>query len=98
MIGSIGAQIALLAFAVAIVAGISAGNSPTTVLTRALIAMFVALVVGKLAAWTTKLVLRDHLQHKKLEIDRAHIVPPEPAEPVEQSGDELDTTTTVETG
>jgi hypothetical protein len=73
MIGSIGAQIALLAFAAAIAAGLAAGNSPTTILCRALVAMAVALFVGKLAAWSTKLVLRDHLVRKKMKIDRAHL-------------------------
>ena len=73
MIGSISAQIALLAFAAAIIAGLSAGNSSMTVLLRALAIMFLALVVGKFAAWSTKLVLRDHLQKKKLAVDKAHV-------------------------
>ena len=73
MIGSISAQIALLAFAATIAAGLAAGNSPTTILCRALVAMMVALFVGKLAAWCMKLVLRDHLIRKKMKIDRAHV-------------------------
>ena len=73
MIGSISAQIALLAFAAAIVAGLAAGNSPFTVLSRALIAMCIALIVGRITAWSTKLVLRDHLQRKKRAIDEAHL-------------------------
>ena len=81
MVGSISAQIALLAFAAAIVAGLSAGNSPVTVLTRALIAMCIALFVGRLTAWSTKLVLRDHLQRKKRAIDEAHIAAGTEAEP-----------------
>lgn len=73
MIGTIGAQIALVAFAAAILAGLYAGNSPVTVLTRALLAMIVALFVGQVVAWSIKLVLRDHLQRRKLEIDRQHL-------------------------
>ncbi|HUU95975.1 MAG TPA: hypothetical protein VM487_09550 [Phycisphaerae bacterium] len=73
MIGTIGAQIALVAFAAAILAGLYAGNSPVTVLTRALLAMIVALFVGQAVAWSIKLVLRDHLQKRKLEIDRQHL-------------------------
>jgi hypothetical protein len=73
MIGNLSAQIALLAFAAAIVAGLCAGNSPATVLSRALIAMLVTLPAGRLVAWTTKAVLRDHLRHKKLAIDKAHL-------------------------
>jgi hypothetical protein len=72
MINSIAAQIALLAFALAIVAGLAAGNSPATVLTRALIAMVAGMSIGKLVAWSSKLVLRDHLQRKKRAIDEAH--------------------------
>ena len=96
MIGSVSAQIALLAFAAAIIAGLAAGNSPTTVLTRALVTMFVALMVGKLVAWTTKLILRDHLQHRKLAIDKAHLASLQRSEPAKQSGDESNTT--VRTG
>lgn len=96
MIGSISAQIALLAFAAAIVAGLAAGNSPTTVLTRALMTMFVALMVGKLVAWTTKLILRDHLQHRKLAIDKAHLASLQHSDTAKQSGDE--SSTTVGTG
>ncbi len=96
MIGSLCAQIALLAFAAAIVAGLYAGNSPTTVLTRALVAMVVALLVGKLAAWTTRLVLRDHLRHKKLAVDKAYLASVKDSEEVEQGNDESNTT--VRTG
>jgi len=73
MVSRISAQIALLAFAAAVVVGICVGNSPGLVLKRALVAMIAALMVARLATWTTKLVLRDHLQRKKYEIDRAHV-------------------------
>jgi hypothetical protein len=73
MIGSLSAQIALLAFAAAIAAGLCAGNSPATVLTRALVAMVVTLPAAKLAAWSTRAVLRDHVRHKKLAIDKVHL-------------------------
>jgi hypothetical protein len=73
MIQSIGAQIALVAFAAAIFAGLCAGNSPGTVLIRALTALVVALFVGQGVAWAIKLVLRDHLCKRKLAIDREHL-------------------------
>lgn len=95
MINSIAAQIALLAFALAIVAGLAAGNSPATVLTRALIAMFVGMSIGKLVAWTSKLVLRDHLQHKKRAIDEAHDAA---AKPSEESVPGVEAEATVEAG
>ncbi len=70
MVSSISVQVALLAFALAIVAGLHAGNGAVTVLSRALVAMCVALVVGKLAGGVVRLVLRDHLQSRKFAIDR----------------------------
>jgi NhaP-type Na+/H+ or K+/H+ antiporter len=72
MVHATSAQIGLLAFAVAVIAGTSAGNTMSFVLTRALLAMLVGAVVGQVAGWTAKVVLRDHLQRKKLEIDRQH--------------------------
>lgn len=72
MVRTTGAQIGLLAFAVAIVAGVYAGNPATVVMLRALAAMLVAALVGQVAGWTAKLVLRDHLQRRKLRIDREH--------------------------
>ena len=72
MVRSIGAQLGLLAFASAIVAGLYAGNAPTTILLRALLVMVAACLLGQAAGWLGKLVLRDHLQRRKLEIDQAH--------------------------
>jgi len=90
MLGSLSAQVALLAFVAAIIAGLSAGNSPPTVLTRALVAMFVGFLVGKLVSWTTKLVLRDYLQRKKFAVDQAHGSSTEAFEP-EGPAEEPDT-------
>ncbi len=93
MLGSLSAQVALLAFAAAVVGGLFAGNSSATVLTRALVAMVVALLVAKLVSWTTKLVLRDYLQHKKLAVDQTHRDSSESAQP-EGPGGEPDTVET----
>lgn len=73
MVGGLSAQIGLLAFAVAIIAGLSTGNSAVTILLRAIISMFAALLVAQLAAWCAKQILRDHLQKSKRSIDEAHI-------------------------
>ena len=81
MAGRISAQIALLAFAAAIVAGLFAGNAPMVVLQRALVAMFVGLFVGKLVGWAIRLALRDYLQRKKRAIDDAHAASKEAEEP-----------------
>ncbi len=72
MVRSIGAQIGLLAFGVALLAGMYAGNSAFVVLTRALIAMAVGAAVGQIAGSAARVVLRDHLQKKKLQIDQEH--------------------------
>jgi hypothetical protein len=87
MARSIGAQLGLLAFAAAIVAGLYAGNSATTILVRALIVMVAACAAGQAVGWAAKQVLRDHLQRKKQAIDREHhqalheadTEPPDPA-------------------
>lgn len=73
MVRNTGTQIGLLAFATAIVGGIYAGNSEVVILTRALVAMLLGAVVGQMAGWAAKVVLRDHLQRRKLRIDRQHI-------------------------
>lgn len=72
MVRSIGAQLGLLALGLAIVAGLFAGNSPTTILMRAVVIMVVACALGQAVGWTCKLILRDHLRRKKLEIDQQH--------------------------
>jgi hypothetical protein len=94
MVGSLSAQVALLAFAAAIAAGVYAGNAATTVLTRAIVAMFVAYVIGRISSSAVKLVLRDHLQRKKRSIDEAHAAAMKSAE-VREDGDEA---AAVETG
>jgi len=73
MVRSLGAQIGLLVFAVALIAGISAGNPVTVVLTRALIALVLGALLGQAAGWTAKLVLREYLQRQKIAIDHEHL-------------------------
>ncbi len=72
MVRSIGAQLGLLAFAAAILAGLYAGNSPATILIRALLVMAGACAAGQGLGWASKQVLRDHLQRKKLAMDKEH--------------------------
>lgn len=73
MVGTLSAQVGLLVFAVSIVAGLQAGNTVTTILTRAMIAMMLGVTIAQFAAWTAKLILRDHLQRRKMQIDLAHV-------------------------
>ena len=72
MVRSIGAQLGLLAFASSIIAGLYAGNAPTTIVLRAVLVMVAACLIGQLVGWMAKLILRDHLQRRKLELDREH--------------------------
>lgn len=72
MVGSLSAQIGLIAFAVAVAGGLHAGNSAVTVLSRALLMMVGAILVGQMAGCAARLVLRDHLQRQKITIDREH--------------------------
>jgi hypothetical protein len=72
MVGSLSAQIGLIAFAVGVAGGLHAGNSAVTVLSRALLMMVAAILIGQMAAFTARLVLRDHLQREKITIDREH--------------------------
>lgn len=72
MVGSIGAQIGLLAFAAALLAGLVVGNSLTVVLTRSLVAMLGGAVVGQFAGWAAKSILCEYLQRRKHNIDSAH--------------------------
>ena len=72
MVGSVGAQAGLLAFAIAVIAGLSAGNAPFTILTRALVGMFAAALVAQIVGWAVKCVLREHLQARKVKIDQDH--------------------------
>lgn len=62
----------MLAFTLAIVAGLYAGNSPTTILIRAIVIMVASCAVGQVLGWAGKQVLRDYLQPKKLVIDQEH--------------------------
>lgn len=73
MVRSIGVQLGLLSFGIAILAGLYAGNAPTTILLRALVVMVSACALGQFAGWAAKQILRDHLQRKKAAIDREHV-------------------------
>lgn len=73
MIASVGTQLALLAFAAAIFAGMSAGNSASTVLLRALLAMAAGRVLGEVAAWVARAVVGEHVRRRKQQIDADHL-------------------------
>ena len=70
MVGSLSAQIGLIAFAIAIVAGLHAGNSATTILSRAMLMMIGAIFAGQITAYAGRTILRDHLRKKKEAVER----------------------------
>ncbi len=57
----IGAVFALCAFAVAMIAGLFSGNSATSVVGRALLAMIICYPVGLVAGYICQRVLQQHL-------------------------------------
>jgi fructose-specific phosphotransferase system IIC component len=73
MVNRIGAQVGLLAFALAIAAGLLVGNPTATVLSRALLALVGGFLAGQAGAWLAKIVLREHLQQRKRRIDDEHV-------------------------
>ena len=52
---------ALAAFSVAIIAGLASGNTSSSILTRALLAMFVCYPVGLLVGFVCRYVIEQHL-------------------------------------
>lgn len=73
MIRRTGAQVGLLAFALALAAGLYAGNTPLTILTRALVALLAGTLTGRGVAWTAQLILNEYVQKRKAELDAAHV-------------------------
>jgi len=59
MLRRVGAQVGLLAFALAVFVGVRAGNTPATILQRAILSLAVGFVVGQFAAWTGRLAVRE---------------------------------------
>lgn len=73
MVGTLSAQVALLAFTATLVAGVSVGNSSVTVLSRALIALVVVMLLGQFVAWACRHALHEYLRQEKQRIDRSHL-------------------------
>ncbi|MFO0829999.1 MAG: hypothetical protein U0572_17795 [Phycisphaerales bacterium] len=66
----IASSVSLVAFAVAIAAGLSAGNPADAILTRALVAMFVCFVGGYFVGLVTEHVVRVQLRKIDAETER----------------------------
>lgn len=86
MLSNVGAQLALLAFTAATLLGLHAGNEPATILIRAFVIMAATLALGRAVAALHRLILRDHLQGRKLSLDRAHLEACAAAAPAAEAG------------
>lgn len=73
MVQRISAQIGLLAFASAIIVGLWVSNSFETTLLRAIMIMLGSVIVAQFVLAGAKQVVREELQRRKLNIDRAHV-------------------------
>lgn len=73
MTQTIGAQLGLFAFAAALLAGLFAGNTAHVTVLRALAVMIVATFVGQMVGAAAKVVIREHLQRRKVQIDQEHM-------------------------
>ncbi len=74
-----GAVLGLLAFGVATIAGLAAGNPPEAVLSRSLWALIVFCVVGLIVGTVAQAVVNEYLRNKREELF--------PAEDVASSGE-----------
>lgn len=63
-----GASLALFAFAVAVIAGLSVRNPPITILSRAILALFVFFFIGLFLGGAAQLVLREYRTRRESDI------------------------------
>jgi len=63
-----GASLALFAFAVAVIAGLSVGNPPVTILSRGILALFVFFFIGLALGGAAQLVLREYRTRREADI------------------------------
>jgi hypothetical protein len=68
MVRLTGAALGFLAFAIAIILGLSAGNTLETTLTRAIQAMFIFFALGLIVGWVAYRVIDEHSlkEHREL--------------------------------
>ncbi len=78
---------AMAAFAVAILAGLAGGNSPASILLKALIAMIVCYPVGLMIGLAVQRVISDHLEAQQKAIDDEDEAKPAEASATEQSAE-----------
>jgi len=66
----VGASLALFAFAVAVIAGLSVGNPPVTVLSRGILALFVFFFIGLALGGAAQLVLREYRTRREADLQQ----------------------------
>lgn len=87
MNGTIAGCFALSAFAVAVVAGLSTGNTLASILVRAIMAMIVCYPVGLLVGLICQHVVQDHLVAQAEDGDAAAAPTEQNAQSAEESED-----------
>ena len=71
----VGGSLGLLAFVVALVAGLVAHNPATTILSRGILAMFVFCLIGLGLGTAAELVVTEHEGKRKREIEEQYRAP-----------------------
>jgi hypothetical protein len=78
MVRLTGAALGFLAFAITILLGLLAGNTPETTLIRALQAMFIFFALGLSVGWVACRVIDEHSLKQHRELFPEGELPPEP--------------------
>jgi hypothetical protein len=75
MVRRVAGTLALLAFAVCLVAGMNAGNSTATVLSNALLAMAMTFAVGLVVGAMAQKMLDENVAARALKVDSSKAAP-----------------------
>lgn len=76
-----GASLALFAFAASVLAGLSVGNPPLTVLSRGLIALVVFFFLGLVLGGAAQVVLNEYRAHRESDIRKQFVAGDNGVEP-----------------
>ena len=67
-----GAGLGFFAFTVAVVAGLFAGNPPTTVLSRGILSLFLFFIIGLVIGQAAQSIILEHQEARNSEIERQY--------------------------
>ena len=72
------ASLALLVFAICLIAGLESGNSMSTILSRALVAMLGTLVISLIVGTMAEKMVQENVARREKELRQAGDVPADP--------------------